>query len=54
MAFWLEKKTIIQLNHDSEYAGHLGIDKTSDLVSRNFYWPKAEDEERYFRLCQSL
>jgi len=26
------RKTIIQLNHDSEYAGHLGIDKTSDLV----------------------
>ena len=34
------RKTIIQLNHDSEYARHLGIDKTSDLVSRNFYWPK--------------
>jgi len=26
------RNTIIQLNHDLEYAGHLGINKTSDLV----------------------
>ena len=32
------RKTIIKANHDSEYAGHLGIDKTTDLVSRNFFW----------------
>jgi len=25
------RKTIIKTNHDSEYAGHLGIDKTTDL-----------------------
>jgi len=33
----LHRKTIIKLNHDFEYAGHLGIDKTTDLVSRNFF-----------------
>ena len=48
------KKTIIQLNHDSEYAGHLGIDKTSGLVSRNFYWPKMrKDISGYVKACKT-
>jgi hypothetical protein len=48
------RKTIIQLNHDSEYARHLGIDKTSDLVSRNFYWPKMrKDISNYVKACKT-
>ena len=48
------RKTIIQLNHDSEYAGHLGIDKTSDLVSRNFYWPKMRKNiSVYVKACKT-
>jgi len=46
------RKTIIKANHDSEYAGHLGIDKTTDLVSRNFYWPKMRNDiSGYVKAC---
>ena len=49
------RNTIIQLNHDLEYAGHLGIDKTSDLVSRNFYWPKMrKDISGYVKACKTF
>ena len=49
------RKTIIKANHDSEYAGHLGIDKTTDLVSRNFYWPKMRNDiSGYVRACFSI
>jgi len=33
------KKQILQECHDAPAAGHFGIAKTSDLVSRTFYWP---------------
>ena len=47
------RKTIIQLNHDSEYAGHLGVDKTMDLVARNFFWPKMRrDISGYVKACK--
>jgi len=46
------RKTIIKANHDSEYAGHLGIDKTTDLVSRNFFWPKMRNDiSGYIKAC---
>jgi len=38
------KKTIIQLNHNSEYIRYLGIDKTSDLVPRNLFWQKMKKD----------
>ena len=48
------RKTIIQLNHDSEYAGHLEIDKTSDLISRNFYWLKMKKNiSGYVKACKT-
>ena len=48
------RKTIIQLNNDSEYSGNLGIDKTSDLVSRNFYWPRIrKDISGYVKACKT-
>jgi hypothetical protein len=34
--------------HDSKIAGHFGRDRTMELVSRNFYWPKMEDDVRKF------
>jgi len=47
------RKTIIKVNHDSEYAGHLGIDKTMDLLSRNFFWPKMRNDiAGYVRACK--
>jgi hypothetical protein len=33
------KRTILQECHDSPTAGHFGIAKTYDLVSRDYYWP---------------
>jgi hypothetical protein len=33
------KKQILQECHDSPMAGHFGITKTFDLVSRTFHWP---------------
>src|SRR5258708_446576 len=30
---------IVKLHHDSPVAGHLGRNKTLELVSRNYYWP---------------
>eukprot|EP00833_Pecoramyces_ruminatium_P016170 jgi/Orpsp1_1/1190202/evm.model.d7180000077406.1 len=49
----LLRKTIIQLNHDSEFAGHLGIDKTYDLVKRNYFWPKMQkDIAGYVKSCK--
>ena len=47
-------KTIIKLNDDSEDGGHLDIDKTSDLVSGNFYWPKIrKDISGYLKACKT-
>jgi len=46
------RKTVIQLNHDSEYARHLGVMKTLDLVSRNYCWPMMrKDIAGYIRSC---
>jgi hypothetical protein len=33
------KRMILEECHDSPMAGHFGITKTFDLVSRTFYWP---------------
>lgn len=43
--------TFIQLNHDYEYEGHFGIDKTSDLVSINFYLPKIRKDISGYMKC---
>ena len=46
------KLNIAQDDHDSKCAGHLGMDKTTELMSRNFYWPKmAEWVADYVRSC---
>lgn len=33
------KKQIVEADHDSVVAGHMGADKTVELVRRNFFWP---------------
>jgi len=46
------RKMVMRLCHDSESAGHLGIEKTLDLVARNYFWPKmAKDVEGYVKAC---
>lgn len=41
---------ILKSMHDS--MGHLGIERTTDLVRQRFYWPKISSEiERYIQNC---
>jgi len=38
--------------HDSRTSGNFGINKTSGLVSRNYWWPGMyKDIKKYFRSC---
>jgi len=34
--------------HDSKMAGDCGRDRTMELISRNIYWPKMEDDVRKY------
>jgi len=46
------KKKILWECHDSCTAGHLGLDKTLDLISREFFWPGLrKDVSEYVRSC---
>jgi hypothetical protein len=36
------KKDILEAEHDSKVAGHMGQDKTIELVRRNFFWSEME------------
>ena len=43
----------MEAEHDSQVAGHMGMDKTVEMVDRNFYWPEmTEDIEDYVRSCE--
>jgi hypothetical protein len=35
---------IIRLTHDVPHAGHLGIEKTVELLQRNYHWPSLQRE----------
>jgi len=39
---------IMKSEHDSNIAGHFGKDRTMELISRNFYWPKMEEDVRAY------
>lgn len=44
---------VIQRCHDSALAGHYGSLRTTDLVTRTYYWPKlTEDVEAYCERCE--
>jgi len=34
------KNLILESEHDTKIAGHMGQDKTIELILRNFWWPK--------------
>ena len=43
---------IISRHHDDLLAGHLGIDKTKELIGRKYYWPSLQkDIEAYVKGC---
>ncbi|CAG8638636.1 1222_t:CDS:1, partial [Paraglomus occultum] len=45
---------ILHEHHDTNIAGHLGIDKTTEAIMRNFYWPKmGKDIRRYVQTCDT-
>ena len=47
------RKLIMESEHDSRVAGHMGMDKTMEIVDRNFYWPEmANNIEDYVRSCE--
>jgi len=43
--------TILESEHDTKIAGHMGQDKTIELIRRNFWWPKMN--ERIIDFVQS-
>lgn len=47
------REHIISENYDDVHAGHLGIKKTVDRVSADYYWPRMHvDIEEYVRICE--
>jgi len=43
---------VLRVAHESSMAGHLGVKKTSDRVTREFYWPGVNSEvARFCRSC---
>ena len=34
---------ILESEHDTKVAGHMGQDKTIELIRRNFWWPKMNE-----------
>ena len=44
---------IMQECHDTRYAGHLGVKKTTELILRDFYWPTVQaDVATYVSTCE--
>jgi hypothetical protein len=37
-------RQILESEHNTKVAGHMGQDKTIELIRRNFWWPKMDDE----------
>ena len=47
------RKLIMESEPDSRVAGHMGMDKTMELIDRNIYWPEmAKDIDVYVRSCE--
>lgn len=48
------KQTIMEEYHDNKLAGHVGVLKTTELITRQFYWPRMYAEiDRYVRTCRA-
>ena len=46
------QNNMLKMKHDSLVAGHWGIEKTIELVSRDFWWDSLkEDVREYIRSC---
>jgi hypothetical protein len=38
------RTSVLESEHDSKVAGHMGQDKTKELIRRNFWWPKMNED----------
>ena len=48
------KLEILWSCHDSRAAGHLGQEKTLELISRDYYWPQMQRFiNEYIRTCDT-
>ena len=44
---------VLKLVHSHKLAGHPGISKTCQTVTRNYYWPQCSNEvEKFVRQCE--
>ena len=42
----------MEAHHDLKYAGHPGIEKTKELITRNYWWPAIkQDVHQYVTTC---
>ena len=42
---------IVESEHDTKVAGHMGQDKTIKLIRQNFWWPKMNEHQEKKKLC---
>jgi len=46
------RQGILQRCHDDPLAGHFGVERTRELISRKYFWPKLTDDiAAYIRTC---
>ncbi|PRP73023.1 retrotransposon nucleocapsid protein, partial [Planoprotostelium fungivorum] len=44
--------TVLQTRHDTPLAGHFGVNKTHELIKRDYWWPKLlRDVEGFVKTC---
>jgi hypothetical protein len=36
-------RQVLESEHDTKAAGHMGQDKTIELIRQNFWWPKMDE-----------
>jgi len=48
------RTTLVAKDHEPPQAGHVGMTKTTELISRRYYWPKIrEDIKRFINNCET-
>ena len=46
------RQELLKRHHDEPLAGHFGVEKTIELITRKFYWPRlAKDVKEYVATC---
>ena len=46
------RQEIMKINHDDPYGGYFGVERTTEVIRRKYYWPSiARDIKNYVRSC---